>query len=114
MRRESYSNRLATALGGIEIDPPGMAMDRTGAMNPVPRVAGPIRRTGPIEAQDAAFLKARAGGPVKITIPGPFTMTPQAQNDYYHDPSSLALDYDDAVHAERSEARRVGKEWTKT
>ncbi|WP_068875601.1 MULTISPECIES: 5-methyltetrahydropteroyltriglutamate--homocysteine methyltransferase [unclassified Phenylobacterium] len=108
MRRESYSNRLATALGGIETDPPGMAMDRTGAMNPVPRVAGPIRRLGPIEAQDAAFLKARAGGPVKITIPGPFTMTQQAQNDHYTDARSLALDYADAVNAEMRDLFAAG------
>lgn len=108
MRRESYSNRLATALGGIETDPPGMAMDRTGAMNPVPRVAGPIRRVGPIEAQDAAFLKARAGTPVKITIPGPFTMTQQAQNDHYPDARSLALDYADAVNAEARDLFAAG------
>ncbi len=105
MRRESYSNRLATALGGIETDPPGMAMDRTGAMNPV---STSIRRTGPIEAQDAAFLKARAGGPVKITIPGPFTMTQQAQNDHYPDARSLALDYADAVNAEMRDLFAAG------
>lgn len=108
MRRESYSNRLATALGGIETDPPGMAMDRTGAMNPVPRVAGPIRRNGPIEAQDAAFLKTRAACPVKITIPGPFTMTQQAQNDYYPDARALALDYADAVNAEARDLFAAG------
>ncbi|MCR5881139.1 hypothetical protein [Phenylobacterium sp. J367] len=108
MRRESYSNRLATALSGIETDPPGMAMDRTGAMNPVPRVAGPIRRTGPIESQDAAFLKGRAGVPVKITIPGPFTMTQQAQNDHYPDDRSLALDYADAVNAEARDLFAAG------
>jgi 5-methyltetrahydropteroyltriglutamate--homocysteine methyltransferase len=108
MRRESYSNRLATALSGIETDPPGMAMDRTGAMNPVPRVAGPIRRTGPIEAQDAAFLKRRADAPVKITIPGPFTMTQQAQNDHYADDRALALDYADAVNAEARDLFAAG------
>jgi 5-methyltetrahydropteroyltriglutamate--homocysteine methyltransferase len=108
MRRESYSNRLATALAGIDIDTPGMAVDRTGAMNPVPRVSGPIRRTGPIEAQDAAFLKARAGGPVKITIPGPFTMTQQAQNDHYPDDRSLAMDYADAVNAEARDLFAAG------
>ena len=83
-------------------------MDRTGAMNPVPRVAGPIRRTGPIEAQDAAFLKARAGAPVKITIPGPFTMTQQAQNDHYPDHRALALDYADAVNAEARDLFAAG------
>lgn len=100
MRRESYSNRLATALEGIDIDRPGSALDRTGAANPVPRVAGPIRRRGPIEAQDAAFLKQRAGGWVKITLPGPFTMTQQAQNDHYADDEALAMDYAAAVNAE--------------
>ncbi|HWA63262.1 MAG TPA: hypothetical protein VG939_17935 [Caulobacteraceae bacterium] len=108
MRRESYSNRLATALEGIDIDTPGVAIDRTGATNPVPRVAGRIRRAGPIEAQDAAFLKARAGAPVKITIPGPFTMTQQAQNDFYPDDRALALDYADAVNAEAKDLFAAG------
>jgi len=100
MRRESYSNRLATALEGIDIDTPGTAIDRTGKANPVPRVAGPIRRRGPIEAQDAPFLKSRAGGWVKITLPGPFTMTQQAQNDHYPDDAAMAMDYAAAVNAE--------------
>jgi 5-methyltetrahydropteroyltriglutamate--homocysteine methyltransferase len=108
MRRESYSNRLATALDGIDIDTPGVAMDRTGAANPVPRVAGPIRRTGPIEAQDAGLLKQRAGGWVKITIPGPFTMTQQAQNDHYPDDRALAMDYADAVNAEARDLFAAG------
>ncbi|MHB8528597.1 MAG: hypothetical protein ACYC8V_03685 [Caulobacteraceae bacterium] len=100
MRRESYSNRLATALDGIDMDRPGTALDRTGASNPVPRVSGPIRRRGPIEAQDAEFLKARAPGWVKITLPGPFTMTQQAQNDHYPDDAALAMDYAAAVNTE--------------
>lgn len=100
MRRESYSNRLANALDGIDMDRPGTALDRTGASNPVPRVSGPIRRRGPIEAQDAEFLKARAPGWVKITLPGPFTMTQQAQNDHYPDDAALAMDYAAAVNAE--------------
>lgn len=100
MRRESYSNRLATALDGIDIDTPGTAIDRTGKANPVPRVASRIRRRGPIEAQDARFLKQRAGGWVKITLPGPFTMTQQAQNDFYPDNAALAMDYAAAVNEE--------------
>jgi 5-methyltetrahydropteroyltriglutamate--homocysteine methyltransferase len=100
MRRESYSNRLATALSGIDIDNPGTATDRTGKANPVPRVVGPIARIGPIEAQDVAFLKRHAKGPVKITLPGPFTMTQQAQNDYYPTNEALALAYAEAVNAE--------------
>ena len=100
MRRESYSNRLATALSGIDAENAGVAVDRTGKANPVPRVTGPIRRTGPIEAQDAAFLRRNARGPVKLTLPGPFTMTQQAQNDYYPTAEALAMDYADAVNAE--------------
>ena len=100
MRRESYSNRLATALSGIDIDNPGVALDRTGAANPVPRVVGPIRRVSPIEAQDVAFLRRHARGPVKITLPGPFTMTQQAQNDWYPNDEAMAMDYARAVNAE--------------
>jgi 5-methyltetrahydropteroyltriglutamate--homocysteine methyltransferase len=100
MRRESYSNRLATSLSGIDIDNPGVAMDRTGAANPVPRVTGPIRRMSAIESQDIALLKRHTTHPIKITIPGPFTMTQQAQNDFYPSDEALALDYADAVNAE--------------
>ncbi len=100
MRRESYSNRLATALSGIDIDNPGVAIDRTGAKNPVPRVTGPIKRLAPIEAQDVALLKRYTLRPLKITIPGPFTMTQQAQNDFYPNDEALAMDYADAVNGE--------------
>lgn len=108
MRRESYSNRLATALSGIDIDNPGSAVDRTGKANPVPRVVGPIRRVGPIEAQDTAFLKRHAKGPVKITLPGPFTMTQQAQNDYYPSNEALAMAYADAVREEVADLFAAG------
>jgi 5-methyltetrahydropteroyltriglutamate--homocysteine methyltransferase len=100
MRRESYSNRLATALSGIDSDNHGTAIDRTGKANPVPRVVGPIRRVGPIEVQDVAFLKRHSTKPVKLTIPGPFTMTQQAQNDYYPSAEGLAMDYAAAVNEE--------------
>lgn len=100
MRRESYSNRLATALSGIDSDNHGTAIDRTGKANPVPRVVGPIRRVGPIEVQDLAFLKRHSTKPVKLTIPGPFTMTQQAQNDYYPSAEALAMDYAAAVNEE--------------
>lgn len=100
MRRESYSNALANALAGIDIDRPGTALDRTGAANPVPRVSGPIRRIASLEGRNARFLKERAGGWVKITLPGPFTMTQQAQNDHYSDDKSLAMDYAAAVNEE--------------
>jgi len=100
MRRESYSNRLATALSGIDREKHGTAIDRTGNANPVPFVSGPIRRVAPIEAQDAAFLRRHSTKPVKLTLPGPFTMTQQAENGYYPDARSLAMDYADAVNAE--------------
>src|SRR6185436_9153786 len=83
MRRESYSNRFATALAGVDIDPPGVAIDRTGHENPVPRVVGPIRRTRPVEVRDVEFLRSLTNRPIKITVPGPFTMTQQAQDDHY-------------------------------
>lgn len=100
MKRESYSNRLANALSGLDDDNPGVAMDRTGSLNPVPRVVGKIARIEPIEAQDAQFLKNHSTRPVKITLPGPFTMTQQAQNDFYPNDEALAMDYADAVNAE--------------
>ena len=100
IRRESYSNRFATALGGVDIDNPGSALDRTGHANPVPRIAGAIRRTGPIEVRDAEFLVANTERRTKITIPGPFTMTQQAQNDHYATPREAALDYAAAVNEE--------------
>src|SRR5882724_10648096 len=76
-RRESYSNRFATALEGVDLDNPGTAIDRTGHPNPVPRVVGPIRRRHPVEVRDVEFLRANAAGAIKITLPGPFTMAQQ-------------------------------------
>src|ERR1700722_6453931 len=85
IRRESYSNRFATALDGVDLDNPGTALDRSGHPNPVPRVVGPIRRKHPVEVSDLRFLRDHAapGQLVKVTVPGPFTMAQQAQNDYY-------------------------------
>lgn len=100
MRRESYSNRFATALDGMDIDNPGTALDRTGHPNPVPRVAGPIRRARPVEVEDLRFLRANTDRRVKITLPGPFTMAQQAQNDFYPDDRALARDLADAVNEE--------------
>ena len=100
IRRESYSNRFATALGGIDIRTPGTALDRTGHANPVPRIAGPIERTRPVELRDAEFLVANTARMTKITIPGPFTMTQQAQNDHYADDEAAAMDYAAAVNEE--------------
>ena len=100
MRRESYSNRFATALEGVDIDNPGTALDRSGHPNPVPRVVGRIRRKHPVELRDLEFLKANTDRPVKMTIPGPFTMSQQAQNDFYDTDEELALDYAAAVNEE--------------
>jgi 5-methyltetrahydropteroyltriglutamate--homocysteine methyltransferase len=108
MRRESYSNRFATALEGVDIDEPGVALDRTGHPNPVPRVVGPIRRSRPVEVRDVKFLRSLTARQIKITVPGPFTMTQQAQNDHYPDGRSLALAYADAVNAELSDLKAAG------
>src|SRR5881394_1390623 len=96
IRRESYSNRFATALDGIDLDNPGTALDRTGHPNPVPRIAGPIRHTRPVMERDVRFAKQHAGRPLKITVPGPFTMTQQAQNDFYPDEESVAMAFAEA------------------
>jgi 5-methyltetrahydropteroyltriglutamate--homocysteine methyltransferase len=100
IRRESYSNRFATALEGIDVDHPGTALDRSGHPNPVPRIVGPIRRTRPIEVDDVRFLRAHTTRPIKITVPGPFTMSQQAQNDHYASDAAAAMDYAIAVNAE--------------
>src|SRR6266699_6164874 len=100
MCRESYSNRFATALDGVDIDNPGTALDRSGHPNPVPRLTGPIRRRHPVEVDDLNFLRAHTSRTVKITVPGPFTMSQQAQDDYYGNPESLALGYAEAVGEE--------------
>jgi 5-methyltetrahydropteroyltriglutamate--homocysteine methyltransferase len=108
MRRESYSNRFATALDGVDIDDPGVALDRTGHENPVPRVVGPIRRTRPVEVRDVEFLRSITDRRVKITVPGPFTMTQQAQNDHYSDERSLAFAYAEVVNEELRDLKAVG------
>src|SRR6185503_19173050 len=100
MRRESYSNRFATALEGVDIDNPGTALDRSGHPNPVPRVTGKVRRRHPVEVEDVKFLRANTTRMVKMTVPGPFTMSQQAQNDFYKDEGEMALDYAVAVNAE--------------
>jgi 5-methyltetrahydropteroyltriglutamate--homocysteine methyltransferase len=108
MRRESYSNRFATALAGVDLDDPGIALDRTGHENPVPRVVGPVRRTRPVEARDVELLRSLTDRRIKITVPGPFTMTQQAQNDHYGDDRSLALAYAEAVNEELRDLRAAG------
>src|SRR5262245_62000959 len=99
-RRESYSNRFATALEGVDIDNPGSALDRSGHPNPVPRVVGKIRRKHPVEVQDLLFLRKNTSRQVKMTVPGPFTMLQQAQNDFYKSEEEAAMDYAAAVNAE--------------
>ena len=100
IRRESYSNRFATALEGIDLENPGVALDRTGHPNQVPRVAGPIRRPRPVMVRDVRFLRANTDRRVKATIPGPFTMSQQAQDDYYRDEEALAMALAAAVNDE--------------
>ena len=100
VRRESYSNRFATALEGMDLDHPGTALDRTGHPNPVPCVVGPIRRIHPVEVRDVKFLRANTDRPIKATLPGPFTMSQQAQDDFYHDEEELAMALAEAVNAE--------------
>jgi 5-methyltetrahydropteroyltriglutamate--homocysteine methyltransferase len=100
IRRESYSNRFATALEGLDLDHPGTAIDRTGHPNPVPRVVGPIRRIRPVEVRDLDFLRRNTDHRIKITVPGPFTVTQQAQNDYYPDDRALALAVAAAINEE--------------
>jgi 5-methyltetrahydropteroyltriglutamate--homocysteine methyltransferase len=100
IRRESYSNRFATALEGVDIDNPGSALDRSGHPNPVPRIVGRIRRKHAVEVEDLLFLKKNTDKPVKMTVPGPFTMSQQAQNDFYKSEEEAAMDYAVAVNAE--------------
>jgi 5-methyltetrahydropteroyltriglutamate--homocysteine methyltransferase len=99
-RRESYSNRFATALEGVDIENPGTALDRSGHPNPVPRIVGKVRRKQPVELRDVQFLRANTDGIIKITVPGPFTMCQQAQNDFYKDEFEMVIDYAIAVNAE--------------
>jgi 5-methyltetrahydropteroyltriglutamate--homocysteine methyltransferase len=99
-RRESYSNRFATALEGVDIDNPGSALDRSGHPNPVPRIVGRIRRKHPVEVEDLKFLKRHTEKRTKITVPGPFTMAQQAQNDFYETEEEAAMDYAAAVNQE--------------
>jgi 5-methyltetrahydropteroyltriglutamate--homocysteine methyltransferase len=100
IRRESYSNRFATALEGVDIDNPGTALDRSGHPNPVPRIVGKIRRKHAVAVQDLEFLKRHTQRKVKMTVPGPFTMAQQAQNDFYATDEAAAMDYAAAVNEE--------------
>jgi 5-methyltetrahydropteroyltriglutamate--homocysteine methyltransferase len=107
-RRESYSNRFATALEGIDLDNPGTTINRSGKPIPVPRVSGKIRRRNPVEVRDTEFLRAHTRKPVKMTIPGPFTMGKQAQNDFYKSEEEVAMDYAAAVNEEIKDLFKAG------
>jgi 5-methyltetrahydropteroyltriglutamate--homocysteine methyltransferase len=100
IRRESYSNRFATALEGLDLNNPGMAVTRSGKHQPVPRIVGPIRRKHAVEVQDLLFLRRNTKKRTKITVPGPFTMAQQAQNDFYPSEEEAALGYAAAVNEE--------------
>ena len=110
MRWESYSNRFATALDGVDLDNPGTALDRSGHPNPVPRIVGRVRRQRPVQVEDVRFLRANTERRIKITVPGPFTMSQQAQNDFYADEAEMALDYAAAVNAEIRDLFAAGAE----
>jgi 5-methyltetrahydropteroyltriglutamate--homocysteine methyltransferase len=108
IRRESYSNHFANALDGIDLDQPGETLDRSGTPVPVPRIAGPISRPAPVCVRDVEFLRSITDRAIKMTVPGPFTASQQAQNDYYETPRETALAYADAVNAEIKDLHAAG------
>ncbi|MBV8935206.1 MAG: 5-methyltetrahydropteroyltriglutamate--homocysteine methyltransferase [Alphaproteobacteria bacterium] len=108
IRRESYSNRFATALSGVDLDRPATVPGRTGASVTVPRIVGPIRRLRPVELHDVEFLRSNTDRKIKITLPGPFTMSRQAKNEYYKDEKELVMDYAAAVNAEARDLKAAG------
>jgi len=108
MRRESYSNRFATALEGIDLDKPGHVPTRSGSLTPVPRVVGKLRRTRPVEVRDMEFLRSHTQLPAKITLPGPFTMSQQAKNEFYRDDEEMIMDFAVAVNEEARDLQKAG------
>jgi 5-methyltetrahydropteroyltriglutamate--homocysteine methyltransferase len=108
IRRESYSNRFATALSGVDLDNPASVRGRTGGSVVVPRIVGPIRRQHPVEMRDVEFLRRHTDRAIKITVPGPFTMSRQAKNEYYRDEEELVMDYATAVNAELRDLKAAG------
>ena len=108
IRRESYSNRLATALDGIDADNPAVIVSRAGLETPVPRVVGKIRRNHPVELRDMEFLRKNTDRAAKITLPGPFTMSQQAKDEYYRDDAALAMAFAEAVNAEARDLEKAG------
>lgn len=107
-RRESYFNRFATALEGIDLENPGQVPDRSGNLRSTPRIVGPVRRARPVQKRDAEFAKSHSSQPVCVTVPGPFTMAQQSQNDYYDDDAALALDLAAAVNEELRDLKEAG------
>jgi 5-methyltetrahydropteroyltriglutamate--homocysteine methyltransferase len=108
MRRESYSNYFATSLQGIDTDKPGEVRARTGQMTPVPRVVAKLKRTRPVEVRDMEFLRRTTDLPVKMTLPGPFTMGQQAKNEFYRDAEEMAFDLAVAVNEELRDLQKAG------
>ncbi len=108
IRRESYSNRFATAIDGIDLDKPGEVMTRSGAKTPVPRVVGKLTRSRPVELRDMQFLRRNTDRPAKITLPGPFTMGQQAKNEFYRDDEEMAMDFAGAVNEEAHDLQKAG------
>jgi 5-methyltetrahydropteroyltriglutamate--homocysteine methyltransferase len=108
IRRESYSNRFATALEGIDIDNPAIIVARSGQETQVPRVVGKVRRSRPIELRDMEFLRGNTDRAAKITLPGPFTMSQQAKNEFYQDDEELAMAFAEAVNAEALDLQNAG------
>jgi 5-methyltetrahydropteroyltriglutamate--homocysteine methyltransferase len=111
IRRESYFNRFATALSGIDLDRPGIVLNRSGKETPVPRVVGKVKRLRPIEKRDAEFLRRHTRRAIKITLPGPFTMTQLAKDEHYGDERALAMDYADAVNEEARDLKAAGADF---
>jgi 5-methyltetrahydropteroyltriglutamate--homocysteine methyltransferase len=108
MRRESYSNFFVSALEGLDLDTPGSVPDRSGNPLAVPRVVGPIRRRGPVQVRDVEFLRSATARTIKVTVPGPFTMAAQAQNDFYDHPQEVAFAFADAVREEIADLFAAG------
>jgi len=108
IRRESYSNRFATALKGLDLDHPGEVRTRSGQLTPVPRVVGKLRRSRPVELRDMEFLRRNTDRPAKITLPGPFTMGQQAKNEFYKDDEEMAMDFAVAVNEEAHDLQKAG------
>jgi 5-methyltetrahydropteroyltriglutamate--homocysteine methyltransferase len=108
IRRESYSNHFATALDGLDLEHPGTVLNRSGLEIPVPRVVSEVRRPAPVQVDDVRFLRAHTDRAVKITVPGPFTMAQQAQDEHYRDDRALALAYADVVREEIADLFAAG------